>query len=102
MRNSTKFALSTLAATALFGTLGAVGTSTASADTFHDLYPAGGNGARCMVVGDDGSELFFYTVNECIAAQQDIAAEERREKRREERKDARDAQTTSSTASETE
>ncbi|WP_256977128.1 hypothetical protein [Rhodococcus sp. RS1C4] len=39
MRNSTKFALTTLAAAALFGTAGAVGTTAASADTIENLTP---------------------------------------------------------------
>jgi hypothetical protein len=99
MRNSTKFAFTTLAATVLFGTAGAVGTSAATADTLEHLNPQNNFGAHCVVVDDDDNELLLFTPNECLSAEQDIAAEERREERKEDRKEERqDAQDASRAA----
>lgn len=86
MKNSTKFALTTLAATALFGTAGAVGTSAASADTIENLTPRANQGAHCVVLDDSGDEEeFLYSPYECSQAQSDIDREDRREERKEER-----------------
>lgn len=85
MRNSTRFALTTLAAAALFGTAGAVGTSMASADTIENLTPGVNGGAHCVVIDDNGGEEFLYTPYDCSSAQKDVDKEERREERRDER-----------------
>lgn len=89
MRNSTKFGLTTLAAAALFGTAGALGTSVASADTIETLNPQTNGGAYCVVLDDRGDEQeFLYDQFDCSSAQSDIDAQERRDERREERKAA--------------
>lgn len=85
MKNSTRFALTTLAAAAAFGTAGAVGTAASSADTLSDLDPRSDHGAYCVVVDDHGDELYLYSSIDCSAAQSRIDADERREERKEER-----------------